>query len=88
METIELYRAASWQQINARNIAQRSRDNLFAALVAGPSSEWVDRAVSDQKVAAIEYAKARTLFDEYRERCGRSRREAKPISEIIDKVVF
>lgn len=51
-----------WQQQNARNISARARANLFAAIECGPDSEWVARAISDQKASAKEYARARDLM--------------------------
>lgn len=52
----------AWLQRNAASSADRARENLRAAFVVGPTSEWVSRAASDQKFSASQYAEARRLM--------------------------
>jgi hypothetical protein len=55
-----------WMQENARNIAAVARQNLEMACLphsrAGDKADWMKRAVSDQKLSARQYARARELY--------------------------
>ncbi|MDR7032400.1 hypothetical protein [Mesorhizobium sp. BE184] len=61
-EVARIIADAVWRANNARNLAARSRDNLFAAIDGVPDHgnfTWAERAILDQRASERESAKAR-----------------------------